>query len=258
MIDAFLRGASFAWEGRDDDDDDDGDDESTVKPSDASFVLLSFNWLIFHWCLRVGLDNGWTSMFGNGVKGKFVARECERKLNIQDKTVYAGSWKGFMCASVCVWWRREYLRHYAHVAMHHRVCVGGVASTHTNETCSSSSSLSHSTHRHTHTHSQSSSHIFTIAHRPHGYADFVGLQASSQAKQSSNGCLWNRISLKTNLHTKVFHRSWPPPFTPKTKFVLKNNSRCSENFRSSAEASPRINFSGQQWHVLIQSRLRWL
>ena len=110
MIDAFLRGASFAWEGRDDDDDDDGDDESTVKPSDASFVLLSFNWLIFHWCLRVGLDNGWTSMFGNGVKGKFVARECERKLNIQDKTVYAGSWKGFMCASVCVWWRREYLR----------------------------------------------------------------------------------------------------------------------------------------------------
>ena len=52
MIDAFLRGASFAWEGRDDDDDDDddgdGDDESTVKPSDASFVLLSFNWLIFH------------------------------------------------------------------------------------------------------------------------------------------------------------------------------------------------------------------
>ena len=46
MIDAFLRGASFAWEGRDDDDD--GDDESTVKPSDASFVLLSFNWLIFH------------------------------------------------------------------------------------------------------------------------------------------------------------------------------------------------------------------
>ena len=152
MIDAFLRGASFAWEGRDDDDD--GDDESTVKPSDASFVLLSFNWLIFHWCLRVGLDNGWTSMFGNGVKGKFVARECERKLNIQDKTVYAGSWKGFMCASVSVWWRREYLRHYAHVAMHHRVCVGGIASTHTNETCSSSSSLSLSLNAQTQTHTR--------------------------------------------------------------------------------------------------------